>query len=334
MDDEAVSTKKRLNFNYSKILSVTAIILVAISFAYLNWQNHLLQTHLQQLSSNQQQQSAHANYIKQQFNQLRQQQIKQQQQNQADLAALQNRYQQQLQKASQIKTVNQASWNILSAIYLTKLAQYKMHYEHDNQQAISLLMQARDALQKQKSKLAKQVQLALQTNIMAIKNQPQVNRNHLYQTLTNFSNKIKQLPTTTHKQTATALTHKKTETRSWRQSLEKSWQSLKGLITVRHDQNSDAALIAPQQASYLKENLHQMILQAQIAVLQYNNTVYRLSMMTAKKWLKQYFVISNNKVQQAILQLYKLSHINLRNKAINLSNTLQLLKQLQQRQTK
>jgi uncharacterized protein HemX len=67
------------------------------------------------------------------------------------------------------------------------------------------------------------------------------------------------------------------------------WEEMKGLVRIREIAPSEAVLLAPQQAYFLRENLKLRLLAARVAVLARDEASYRDDIKAAQAWIGKYF---------------------------------------------
>jgi uroporphyrin-III C-methyltransferase len=84
------------------------------------------------------------------------------------------------------------------------------------------------------------------------------------------------------------------------------WQDLKGLVQIRRLDTPDAALLAPEQSYFLRQNLKLRLLTARIALLAHDETSYKADLQAAKTWLTRYFNVRDSRTENAVKQTEKL----------------------------
>lgn len=84
------------------------------------------------------------------------------------------------------------------------------------------------------------------------------------------------------------------------------WQDLKGLVQVRRLDTPDAALLAPEQSYFLRQNLKLRLLTARIALLAHDEASYKSDLEAAKTWLTRYFNVRDSRTMNAVKQTDKL----------------------------
>src|SRR5690606_35147059 len=75
---------------------------------------------------------------------------------------------------------------------------------------------------------------------------------------------------------------------------------------VRRVDTPDAALVAPEQAYFLRQNLRLLLLNARLALLSRNETLFRSDVERAVGWLRSYYDPDNRGVSSATAQLRQL----------------------------
>ena len=78
---------------------------------------------------------------------------------------------------------------------------------------------------------------------------------------------------------------------------------LQQLFRVRRVDTPDAALLAPEQAYFLRQNLRLLLLNARLSLLSRNDTLYRNDLERAIGWLRDYYDDRNRGVAGAVAQL-------------------------------
>lgn len=85
------------------------------------------------------------------------------------------------------------------------------------------------------------------------------------------------------------------------------WRELKGLVQVRRLDARDSALLVPEQAYFLRQNLKLRLLAARIALLAHDEVSYKADLQAAHQWVKRYFNQSDARVASALNSLGKLA---------------------------
>ena len=98
----------------------------------------------------------------------------------------------------------------------------------------------------------------------------------------------------------------------WENTWEKSLNTLKGLVEVRHLDSNDAMLISPDQTYFIRENLRLRLLDARIALLQHNGEVYQSDLNNVEATVKQYFDSKSPATQSWLKELAELKALDVR----------------------
>ncbi|MGE5096673.1 MAG: uroporphyrinogen-III C-methyltransferase [Betaproteobacteria bacterium] len=67
------------------------------------------------------------------------------------------------------------------------------------------------------------------------------------------------------------------------------WEEMKGLVRIRELDTPDVALLAPQQAYFLRENLKLRLLSARVALLARDEASFREDVRLSQAWIAKYF---------------------------------------------
>lgn len=84
------------------------------------------------------------------------------------------------------------------------------------------------------------------------------------------------------------------------------WDEMKGLVRIRDMEMPDIALLAPEQAYFLRENLKLRLLSARVALLARDETSFREDVHACQVWMSKYF---DTKAKPAALALGTLKQL-------------------------
>jgi uroporphyrin-3 C-methyltransferase len=112
------------------------------------------------------------------------------------------------------------------------------------------------------------------------------------------------------------------EASGWRRLLSELKQDLNGLVRVQRIDTADAALLAPEQAFFLRENLKLRLLAARLALLSRDGASFRNDLSAATDWLKRHFDTTSGQVTAAISMLMELSRADLSAEPPNINASL------------
>lgn len=89
------------------------------------------------------------------------------------------------------------------------------------------------------------------------------------------------------------------------------WDDIKELVTVERIDRPEPALLSPDHAFYLRENMRLRLLTARIALLQHDENTYRADIQTVHLWLNRYFDTKHPDTLRAFKILQKISAKNI-----------------------
>lgn len=84
---------------------------------------------------------------------------------------------------------------------------------------------------------------------------------------------------------------------------EEMWHDLKGLVQIRRLDAPDAALLAPEQSYFLRQNLKLRLLTARIALFAHDEASYKTDLQAAKTWLTRYFNVRDKRTANAVKEV-------------------------------
>ena len=113
-------------------------------------------------------------------------------------------------------------------------------------------------------------------------------------------------------------------TRFWRDT----WREMKQLIRVQQIEKPDAALLAPAQAYFLRENLKLRLIGARLALLSRDSASYKADLKAAGDWLGRYYDTSHKGVTQAVAALRSLHNTEIGIEAPEIGATLEAMRKL------
>ena len=111
-------------------------------------------------------------------------------------------------------------------------------------------------------------------------------------------------------------------TRFWRET----WADLKQMVRVQRIGNGDAALLAPTQAYFLRENLKLRLLTARVALHTRDQATFRADLKAAQGWIARYFDARDKSVTVALASLAALQKSDVSIELPDLSATLGALR--------
>ncbi len=106
------------------------------------------------------------------------------------------------------------------------------------------------------------------------------------------------------------------------------WTEVRGLVRIQRFDRPEPALLAPEQAFFLRENLKLRLLNARLALLSHDQWTFRNELKLAQQWLERYFDPREKAVQAALVALRQLSATEIVVELPNLNETLTALRHL------
>jgi uroporphyrin-3 C-methyltransferase len=240
-----------------------------------------------------------------------------------------NQLQEQVDRLAQ---QNPHHWMAEEAKYLVRMAGNKLWLEKDPQTALSLLEAADDRIATMKDPSLTPLRKALAKDMAEVAAIKTTDVTGTVLTLDNMIDSLQQLALNRSESTITTTDNSLVMTESledWQSNLAKSWQALiEEFVVIRKRTTDHAPLLAPDQQWYLVENIRNKLLQAQLALFRQDQVNYRQSISLARKWIYQYFDLSDNKTEQTLAALDALVTLELQSPTISQFTSTPLLQQL------
>ncbi|KFZ37731.1 hypothetical protein HR45_07680 [Shewanella mangrovi] len=223
-------------------------------------------------------------------------------------------------------------WMAAEAEYLVRIAGRKLWLEKDPQTAASLLHAADERIAAMQEPSLVPLRKAIAEDIAAVSEIKNADIAGTVFTLDGVIGKLDKMPLNKLQQQDEPTAEDQQVSNSfsdWRSNLAKTWEALKeDFFTIRKVTTDVTPLLSAKQEWYLEENIRNKLLQAQLALYQYNELNYRQSITMARKWIQQYYDLDNDNTQEVLKSLEALSSLKL--DAINVQQfqCSKLLKQL------
>jgi uroporphyrin-3 C-methyltransferase len=112
----------------------------------------------------------------------------------------------------------------------------------------------------------------------------------------------------------------------WGALLRELWAELRQLVRIERLDRPDPALLAPENAFFLRENIKLRLVNARLALLQRDAKVFREDLRQAHAWLERYFDVRSQSVQHAMATLSELSAAEAQQEPPTLIDTLSALR--------
>ena len=118
------------------------------------------------------------------------------------------------------------------------------------------------------------------------------------------------------------------EVPAWERVVREAWRELRQLVRVQSAGVQDAALLAPEQAFFLRENLKLRLLGARIALLSRDGKSYQGNLQAALSALERHFDVRDSAVMTTAAALRKLQAAQVQIDLPDLQDTLEALRKL------
>lgn len=308
-------TGSSLTLRLVLLFALVLALLACSASGYLYWQ--LLQQSQQLTASTAAMQQAlqtPAQGIKQLDAQLRQAEQK----DSAQQTTIEQLQQNQLQLQDKIATLAQRHpnhWLAAEAEYLVRIAGRKLWLEKDPQTAAGLLQAADERIAAMQEPSLTPLRKALAQDIAKVQEIKNVDIAGTVFTLDGIIGKLDKMPLHQLGEAEQAPTDDKQMSASvadWKSNLAKTWKALtEDFFTIRKINTDITPLLSPKQEWYLEENIRNKLLQAQLALYQYNALNYRQSITMARKWIQQYYDLEDEHSQEVLQALDALANLTL-----------------------
>lgn len=204
-----------------------------------------------------------------------------------------------------------SDWMLAEAEYLMRMAGRKLWLEHDVKSSIALLLATDQRITELSDPSLNPLRQAIINDITLLEALPDLDKDGLVLKLTSLEQQIDQLNIAGIKlpeiltETDNTLS---SDINDWQENLKKSWRSFAdSFITIERRDGKVEALLAPDQAWYLKENIKNQIVKAQLAVYREHQAIYTESLEKAARWINQYYDQNNPNTQYLVENLTELS---------------------------
>ncbi len=224
-----------------------------------------------------------------------------------------------------------ADWLWTEAETLLRLANQKLQLEGDGDSALLILSEVDTLLRDSGEASVLGVRDLLASEMLALRNRTYVDVSGLYLRVNNLLPLIDQLSLRDAMVAnyASQLSVTRDQTAASDESFAtRALNLLRAIFVWQEWDVAPEALLPPQQEAMLKQNLHLMLEQAQLALLMAEPEIYRDSMGKSADWTAQYFAIDRGVGRTLSEELRALSQIPVREERPDISASLALLRQL------
>jgi uroporphyrin-3 C-methyltransferase len=267
----------------------------------------------------------------------------QSQQEQQNIDELQSRLTKSIQQVTANQQTNRKDWLLAEVEYLLRLANQRVLMEQTKEGALALLKSADKILKETDDVSIYEVRKALAEDIAALEAVPDLDTEGVFLKLGALNGQVKNLrliPISEQHKLPELIEEVTPETvsESWSAGLKESWSKaadkLGKLVVIRHRDEPIEPLLSPEQTYYLQQNLHLMLEQAQLALLQRKQASYDASINKAHDWIGTYFEQQDATTQSLLKGLTELKSVQVDAEMPDISGSLRTLKAYLQHMTK
>ncbi len=248
---------------------------------------------------------------------------------------LQNRLTLTIQQVKSTQSASRNEWLLAEVEYLLRLANQRVLMEQTATGALKLLKSADKILQETDDTSIYKVRKALAADIEALEAVPALDTEGVFLKLGALNTQVPNLrliPISKQHKLPELLEEVTPETvsDSWSAGLETSWgkamDKLDKLVVIQHRDEPIKPLLSPQQTYYLQQNLHLMLEQAQLALLQRKQASYDASLKKAHDWVNTYFEKEDGVTQGLLRGITELQTVQVTAEMPDISGSLRSLK--------
>ncbi|SIS86472.1 uroporphyrinogen-III C-methyltransferase [Neptunomonas antarctica] len=262
---------------------------------------------------------------------------------QKGIEELQQRLTQSIQQVTAKQSNSRKDWLLAEVEYLLRLANQRILMENTSNGALTLLKSADKILKETDDVSIYAVRKSLATDIAALESVPTYDIEGSYLKLAALNEQVGHLrliPLTDKNQLPSLIEEITPESMSstWTSGLKESWakavDKVEQLVVIQHRDEAIEPLLSPAQNYYLQQNLHLMLEQAQLALLQKNQTAFDYSLSRAEEWLSTYFEAKDATTQALLRGITELRELKIAPVMPDISGSLNALKSYLQQVTK
>ncbi len=249
-----------------------------------------------------------------------------------------------------LSTTTREDWLLAEAEYLLKLANQRLLIERSTEAAEGLLEQADAILRDLDDPQLTPLRRAVTRDLTELKLATEIDLEGLYLRLASLAESVPGLPTMPARPQQVSTGTASTDTPAspepepavdgtWWQSVTQHlggwWQAassqvsglftdLNGFIRVRDHAQRPAALLPPDAAAYLQQNLRMMLEQAQLAAMREQVDIYQRSLGNVQQWAKQFYPPSAQ-LNQFLAEVQALAEADVQPELPDISESLEVI---------
>ena len=345
------SPEKRSRRRWGRLLSWLLVLLIVAGLgttAYFLYQDQLQQqaqreqeaiariSALQdQLAASQEQLSS----LVQGQQQLNQRQLELERQLAARVDDMEQRLSHHGSRLRALSTTSREDWLLAEAEYLLKLANQRLLVERSTDAAEGLLEQADKILRDMADPQLTAIRRAIARDLTQLKLATRTDLEGLYLRLASLAESVPQLPVvparkpqeedeTVGEPPEASPPAAETQSEWWQKplaGLRSMLNDLDDYVRIRDHAETPAALLPPDAAQYLQQNLRMMLERSQLAAMREEAQVYRSSLDNVVEWARRFYP-SSQQLDNFVAEVEELAGLDVGQELPDISQSLQMLK--------
>ncbi|GGK84289.1 uroporphyrinogen-III C-methyltransferase [Amphritea balenae] len=257
------------------------------------------------------------------------------QQEQANISELQDRLTRSIKQVTAEQKNTQKDWLLAEVEYLLRLANQRVLMEQTPQGALQLLRSADKILSETDDVTIYEIRKAVAADIAALEAVPALDTEGVFLRLGALNAQVTQLqviPLTEQHKLPEIVGQVTSEdfASSWSEDVKQAWAKVSDkfnqLVVIQDRSEPIEPLLSPQQSYYLQQNLHLMLEQAQLSLLQRKQKSYQNSLTKAQSWVSTYFEQNHSNTQALLKALKGLEEVEVAPEMPDISGSLAALK--------
>ncbi len=202
---------------------------------------------------------------------------------------------QQIESMLQTPDISKTDWLVAEVRHLIKMANHQALLAGNARAAAAALESADRRLAEIDDPSLLEVRKKLTDKIVALRGAPATDFDTIALTLASLEKEVERLPLKSaapgaHEGGEAEEAGESGEVSGFEGFLDKVWNDVKGLVTVRRaSEEATPALLPPGQQFFLQQNLRLKLEAARLALLQRDTTLFQSSIATARQWIERYF---------------------------------------------
>lgn len=235
------------------------------------------------------------------------------------------------ERVKKVETTGE-DWLLSEVEYMLNMADLRIGMKEDVKGAVAILKQAETLIKNLPSEDQglMQVRVAIARDIASLESYRNIDVPGTYAALVTLGDSIEKLPLVQTKLTEPEAALKDAEVKKDAKPstmLSEINETFAGYLTIRkHDTAELRALLSPEQRLNFRDSVRLTLDQAETALLKGDQAIYDASLDKIRKWLLDYFVSDNFKVQMAVKKLEELSKVQVKQDLPGVADSQQELK--------